>query len=166
MDNTLFNPAHQALPDFLERLKNEYEAFFFYRSASSFCATKGYTRAQKFFDDEAYEELSHAKQIERFLNDWGCEFQIPNVIEGEVFSSLQDVIKKSYDIEVALYKKYNENAKSQITKDMSCYNQFQFFVTIQRESIATFRYLLDKISLIDTRDTAAMQMFEIENFNQ
>ena len=52
----------------LERLNDEFKAYYFYRSATNWCKNVGYFKAAEFFAKESEDELAHAKKIEDYLS--------------------------------------------------------------------------------------------------
>jgi ferritin len=160
----LFNPLHEHMPIFMARLQNEYEAFHFYRNASNWCANMGYTKAAKYFTNEAQSETQHAIKIQDFLNDWGAVYSLPAISTEETFESLADVIYKAYEIEVSLYKAYSANANEIEESERSSYLLFLEFVGIQRESVAEYRTLVDKLALINAEDKFQLFVYEREVF--
>jgi len=161
----LYSPISEKIKGIiLERLANEYEAHFFYRNASNWCENIGYTKAAKFYEKEAQDELEHANMLQVFLNDWGVTYTIPSVSVTPKFNGLPDTIYKSYGIEVALYENYDSNAKEFMGIDSSTYKQLMKMVNIQYKSVAEYRTLVDKLALIVEDDKFQVFMFEKEVF--
>lgn len=158
----MYNPIIPHLDVLNERLKNEYEAHFFYRNAANWCANKGYDKAAAFFAADAATELEHAGKIQKFITDWGNNVTIPNISVSEEFDSLPDIIGKAYDIECALYRAYDTNA-SNLFVDRSFFNLMLEFVDIQRESVAEYRTLVDKLDLVG-EDKTSIFIYENEVF--
>ena len=63
----------------LPRLQDEYNAFYFYRSASNFLQNMGYVFAAEYFAGESTDELSHAKGLEDYLVSWNVTPNLPDI---------------------------------------------------------------------------------------
>lgn len=162
----LFNPIHTLLPVMLKRLQNEYEAAQFYRNASNWCANAGYDKAAAYFAHESESENEHATKIQDFLNDWGCKFIIPNISTVFMCVSLPEIIRKAYEgFEVPLYKAYNDDAGRAFDVDKSAFNLLLEFVEKQRDSVAEYRTLIDKLMLIDESNKLDVYLYEQTAFN-
>jgi ferritin len=160
----LFNPISEQIKSIiLARLANEYEAHLFYRNASNWCENTGFTKAAAYFAKEAADELTHAEKLQKFLNDWGVFFTVPNVTVTPVFIGLYDCINKAYGIEVPLYQNYNQNAGEVFDLDKSTFELFQEMVQIQYSSVAEYRTMIDNMALYGN-DKLAVKMFEDETF--
>ena len=160
----LFNPISDIAPYIIERLANEYEAHYLYANAANWCDNTGYTLAADFFKKEAADELVHAGKLQKFLNNWGVFFTIPSVTVEPKFTSLPDIIKKGYAIEVELYKSYNSDVEQIEKMDKSTYSLLLEMVNIQYDSVAEYRTLIDKLNLIDDTDKFQVFMYEKEVF--
>lgn len=158
----MLNPILPHITALTERLKNEYEAHFFYRNAANWCANKGYDKAAAFFAAEAASELTHADKIQKFITDWGNDVSIPAISVSEDFESLPDIIGKAYDIESALYQAYDKCA-SDLYVDRSYFNLMLEFVGIQRDSVAEYRTMVDKLDLVG-EDKTSIFIYENEVF--
>ena len=162
----LFNPTHPLLPTMLKRLQNEFEASQFYRNASNWCANAGYDKAAAFFAKDAQSEFDHATKLQNFLNDWGCKYTIPSVSTVFMCTSLPEIVRKAYDgFEVPLYKAYNDDAGRAFDIDKSAFNLLLEFVEKQRDSVAEYRTLIDKLMLIDESNKLDVYLYELNAFN-
>lgn len=161
----LFNPIAKFVPQLLERLKNEYEAHANYRNSANYCNITGYTKAQKYFEDEAEDELVHAKMVQDFLTDFNVPFSIPVIDVQDKFESLYDTIVTGYEIEVALYKAYTKMALEAMNADVALFSLLQKMCDIQYKSVAEYRTLLDKSNLVDFGNKLDIFVFESTTFN-
>lgn len=155
----LFRPIDTLIPRYIERLKDEYTAHLFYRNLSNWCDIQGFTKAAAYFASEAQSELEHALTIETQLNDWNIEYKMPFITGDWTFTSLSNGIEQAYGIEAALYAAYNDDAIASFSVDV---NTFQFFVDkveIQRESVAEYLTMIDRLKL-----TTDMLIFESTTF--
>ena len=46
----------------IDRLTDEYDAFYLYRAVSNWCKGVGFFKAAEFYEAESTDELSHAKK--------------------------------------------------------------------------------------------------------
>lgn len=130
------------------RLKDEYNAFYFYRSASNWCKNVGFQKAAAYFKTEAEDELSHAKGIEDFLVDWNITPDLPVATKPETnFAGLISIIDKAYDIEYKLYEAYEEDS-TKILKigDVCVFDFLQKYRHIQTTSVAEYSDMLNILS--------------------
>jgi ferritin len=161
----LFNPIQPLLPVMLKRLQNEYEASQFYRNAANWCANAGYMKAAAYFANEAISEQKHAIKLQSFLNDWGCRFTIPSISTAFMCTSLPEIVRKAYEgFEVPLYKAYNDDAGRAFDIDKSAFTLLLEFVEKQRDSVAEYRTLIDKLMLIDESNKLDVYLYELNAF--
>jgi len=160
----LFNPIDETSQQIvLDRLNDEYTAHFFYSNACNHFENVGYTRLADYCHKEASDELTHALKLQKFLNDWGVFFTIPNPTVTPVFRDPYDFINKAYTLEATLYKNYNANSEQIEDIDKSMYNLFLEMVQIQYDSVAEYRTFIDKSKLYGN-DLLAVKMWEDECF--
>lgn len=142
-----FNPIGTLVPVIIERLQDEYKAHQFYRNLANWCEITGFTKAAGFFAAEADSELTHAMKLQQYLNDWNVQYAMPSVSTTVSVTTLGQCVKDAYDIEVALYEKYQENTMTAMGVDISAFNLLSGMVQIQYEAVAEYRTLIDKLSL-------------------
>lgn len=132
----------------LPRLKDEFNAYYFYRSASNWCKNVGYFKAAAFFAAESTDELTHAKKIEDYITDWNVLPILPTIQAPEItFGGLVDVLEKAYDLEYNLYEAYEETSvKVFKTQDMCTFDFLQPLRKIQTDSVAEYS---DKLNVLD-----------------
>lgn len=146
----------------LPRLKDEFNAYYFYRAASNWCQNVGFFKAAKYFLEESNSELEHAKGIENFLLDWNVIPTLPSIMQPEnAFSGLGDIIEKAYDIEYKLYEDY-ENTSVEIFKtgDICVFDFLQKYRTIQKDSVAEYSNMLNILEGVDVGDKFKMLVLE------
>ena len=132
----------------LPRLKDEFNAAYFYRSASNWCQNVGFFKAAAFFAKESDDELGHAKLIENYIVDWNVTPALPTIEKPQLeFKSIIEILDKAYDIEYALYEEY-EDTSMKIFKigDLCVFDFLQGFRKIQKDSVAEYS---DKLNLLD-----------------
>jgi len=145
------------------RIKNEYEAHFFYRAASNWCKNVGFEKAAEYFAKEAEDELTHAKKLEDYLVDWNVNPELPVIdAQDNSFSGLMDVIEKAYRMEYNLYDDYEDiSVKIFKLNDLCVFDFLQFFRVTQKEAVAEYS---DKINLLDGVDTKSkFELLALEN---
>lgn len=148
------------------RIADEYSAHFFYRSASNWCQDAGYEKAAKFFAKEAQTEASHAVKIERYMVDWNV---LPNVtarFSPPFFTGLDDIISAAYSMEYKLYEEYEDtSAKIFEMKDLCVFDFLQDFRVGQKESVAEYSDMINKLSGVNTMDKFQMLVLEKNLFS-
>jgi ferritin len=149
----------------LPRLKDEYNAFYFYRAASNWCKGVGYFKAAEFFAKESEDELSHAKKIEDYLVDWNVDPELPTVERPQItFGGLIDVIENAYSIEYALYEDYEGTSMEVFKKDLCVFDFLQQFRMLQKQSVAEYSDKLNILEDVDAKDKFNMLLLEEKLF--
>ena len=149
----------------LPRLKDEYNAFYFYRAASNWCQGVGYFKAAEFFAKESEDELGHAKKIEQYLVDWNVDPELPTVERPQImFSGLMEVIENAYTIEYALYEDYEGTSKEMFKKDLCVFDFLQEFRMLQKQSVAEYGDKLNMLEGVDGKDKFKLLLLEKKLF--
>lgn len=138
----------------LPRLQDEFNAAYFYRSASNWCKNVGYFIAAEFFAKESEDEFGHAKKIENYLVDWNVTPALPTIPKPTLeFSSLEQVITMAYDMEYALYEEYEDTSmKIFKTGDLCVFDFLQQYRTGQKDAVAEYS---DKLNMLDGTNTGS-----------
>ena len=113
-----------------------------YRYLASCMQKHGFFGAQKYFMKESDEERGHYTLLADYLNDRGCELEMPELPEIELeFTDLGQALAHAYQMEVDLENKYVEyyGACGLVTQVF-----LQKFLKIQRKSIGEYGDLLAK----------------------
>lgn len=152
------------ISDLNSAIGEEYTAHYFYRAASNWCQGVAYFKAAAFFAAEANAELEHAEKLQKYLVDWNCTPKLPSVKFSGEFSSLIDVVNKSYAIEYSLGTKYMNWASQVFSKHLMTFNFLQGFVDIQNESIAEMSDKLNAAQLVDVNDKLSLLHYEERYF--
>lgn len=150
----------------LERLADEFTAFYFYRAASNWCKNVGFFKAATFFANESDSEMKHAKGIEDYLVDWNIIPALAPIAKPPVeFKGLSDVISKSYEIEYDLYEEY-EDTSMKIFKigDLCVFDFLQEYRKIQKDSVAEYSDMINILDGIDVEDKYKMLRLEEDLF--
>jgi len=150
----------------LPRLKDELTAFHFYKNARNWCANQGYEVASKYFEAEYNDELSHAKVLEDFLNDWNVYFDVPQIDKNPLkFKVLSDIIEQAYKMEYALYEDY-EDTSAKIFKlgDICAFDMLKFHRDVQTKSVAEYATMINKLTGVDVNNKFNMLLLEKKLF--
>jgi ferritin len=110
-----------------DRLRDEYVAHYFYRSATNWCKGIGYIKAAAFFAEEAESELEHAKKLQTFLVDWNIEPSLPSIKPNIQFTDLVDIVNKAYVMEYSLFDSYCKDSHTVFQTDI---NTFDFLTMV------------------------------------
>jgi len=149
----------------LPRLKDEYNAFYFYRAAGNWCQGVGYFKAAEFFLKESEDELGHAKKIEQYLVDWNVDPELPTVERPQItFSGLLEVIERAYEIEYALYEDYEGTSMEVFKKDLCVFDFLQEFRMLQKKSVAEYSDKLNMLEDVDGKDKFKLLLLEEKLF--
>jgi ferritin len=152
----------------LPRLENEWEAAYFYRAASNYCANVGYKFAAKYFEEESKSELEHAKGIEDFLVGWNIIPNLPEIDKPVLkFRGLVDIIEQSYAIEYELDEAY-EKTSMDIFKvpDLSVFDFLQTYRKIQTDSVREYSDMLNELALFDSTNKFQLLLWEERQFEK
>lgn len=134
-----------------ERLKDEFNAYYLYRSATNWCRNIGYMKAADYFAKESEDELSHAKKIEDFLVQWNVTPELPLIQKPELtFKDLVEIIEKAYKTEYDLYEKY-EDTSAKIIKigDICVFDFLLFFRSVQTQSVAEYSDMINILTGVE-----------------
>lgn len=147
-----------------KRIGDEYYAHYFYRCAANWCRTKAYKKACQYFEKEAHNELEHSEKLQKYLADWDCVAQIPQVATNHIFADLADIINKAYKMEYGLLTSYLEDSKVIMDLDLSTFDFLQFYRTTQNDSVIEYSDLLNALKLINPGNAFELYYFEQTNF--
>lgn len=150
------------------RMKDEFNAFYFYRSATNWCQNVGYFKASEFFREESNDELTHAKKLEDYLVDWNITPDLPAILKPDLeFKNLGEVIEEAYKMEYALYEAYEE-VSSKIFKigDLCVFDFLQFFRTTQKDAVAAYSDMINLLDGVNLNSKFEMLMVEKKLFEK
>lgn len=151
----------------LERLKNEFDAFYFYRNASNWCKDRGFMIASDFFAKESEDELKHAKGLENYIVDWNVVPTLPDIDSPIDFNSLPDIIEKAYNIEYKLYEDYEETSMNVFEMgDLCVFDLLQQYRTIQKQSVVEYSDMMNKLDGVDLNSKFELLMLEENLFGK
>jgi ferritin len=143
-----------------DRIKDEYIAHYYYRAAANWCQDKNYKKAAEFFNNEADDELTHAKGIQEYMTDFNIIPEIPQAPTSHSFDTLVDIIYGAYRIELALMKEYNKNSQELFTSDITTFDFLKKYRKFQKDAVVEYNDLINAIDLIDKTDKFQILYFE------
>lgn len=152
----------QIVSELLPRLKDEFNAYYFYRSASNWCRSVGYFKAADYFAKESADELEHAKKLENYLVDWNVIPELPTIDAPVLnFNSYVDIVEQAYQIEYSLYLAYELASNYALdNKDTSAFNFLQFYVDTQVSSVAEYSDKLNTLEGVNPMDKFNLLLLE------
>jgi len=159
-DGELYKLPSKTIKILTDRLKDEYAAHYFYRAATNWCKDKNYKKAAEFFNNEADDELTHAKKIQEYMTDFNIIPEIPQAPIGHKFNGLIDIIHGAYKMELALMKAYNENSKDLFSDDITTFDFLTELREIQKGAVVEYNDLINGSELVDTNDKFQVLYFE------
>jgi ferritin len=131
-----------------QAVEHELYASNFYKYAASCCQKYGLFGAQKFFEAESADELTHYYKLRDFFNDRGDEADMPQV-DGVDFKEgidLMGILDAAYELEKDLGEFYNDFYFA--TKDATVHARIQKFVKIQTKAVGEYGDLISRLSLV------------------
>mgnify|MGYP000911332181 CR=1 FL=1 len=150
----------------LKRLKDEFTAFYFYRSAANWCRNVGFMKAADYFENESKDELEHAKKLEDFMVTWNVSVSLPLIKEPKAeFNSLYEIINNAYDIEYELYENYEQDSVA-IFKigDICTFDLLKFFREVQTKSVGEYSDMINMLEGVNTNSKFEMLTLEKKLF--
>ena len=131
-----------------QAVEHELYASNFYKYAASCCQKYGLFGAQKFFEKESADELTHYYKLRDFFNDRGDEADMPQVdaVDFKEGIDLMGILDAAYELEKDLGEFYNEFYFA--TKDATVHTRIQKFVKIQTKAVGEYGDLIARLSLV------------------
>ena len=131
-----------------QAVEHELFASNFYKYAASCSQRQGLFGAQKFFEAESADELTHYYKLRDFFNDRGDEANMPQIdaVEFKEGIDLMGILDAAYELEKDLGEFYNDLYFS--TKDATVQVQLHDFVEFQTKAIGEYGDLLARLSLV------------------
>jgi ferritin len=159
-DGKLYKLNSKTIKILTDRIKDEYTAHYFYRAATNWCRDKNYKKAAEFFNNEADDELTHAKKLQEYMTDFNIIPVIPQAPIDHKFDGLIEIIYGAYKMELALMKAYNEDSKDLFSDDITTFDFLGEFRDIQKGAVVEYNDLINGSELIDTKDKFQVLYFE------
>lgn len=143
------------------RIGDEYKAMYHYRAASNWCKDNGFMIAAAYFDKESKEELEHAEGLQMYLVDWNVIPALNEIDAAPKFTTIDEIISKSYSLEYDLYEQYEETSMAIFELPDPCTFDFlQKYRNIQTESVAKYA---DMLNIIEGVEPSKINMLLIEH---
>lgn len=162
---TTKNPfATKAVIDILNlRIKQEEQSSRLYHTMSMWLNDNGYLGASKQWQKDADGEMEHAGWAKEYLLDMGIQPTIPALEQPQQsFEGLPDIIKKSYEHEVAVTNQCNELANQALKSgDNLLYQLANKYLQEQQEELGKLQNLLDKLEAFG-EDKIALRLLDNE----
>ena len=152
--------SEQVIDLLIQRIKDEYTAHYFYRSAANWCRNANYKKAAQFFDGESSSELEHAKKLQEYLDDWNVMPVIEKTETNFEFDNLVDIINNAYQMELGLMKAYNQSSSQIFTNDLTTFDFLQEYRELQKSAVIEYSDLLNALLLVDYNDKFQLLYFE------
>jgi ferritin len=156
----LYKLSQETVTELTDRLKDEYTAHYFYRNAANWCADANYKKAAAFFVTEADTELVHAKGLQDYMTGFNIIPVIPAAETTKQFTSLPQIIREAYGIELDLMKKYNMSSAKLFGSDLTTFDFLQGYREIQKESVVEYNDLINGLALVNEDNKLDVLYFE------
>ena len=153
---------NQSVSLLLSAIKEEFSAFYFYRSCQNWCANVGFKLFAAYFEKESIAELQHVKDLEQYLVDWNIDVALPQIDAPESkFLNLVDIIEKAYDKEFKLLTLYTDTANNCLQRnDQATYKVLQAKIQTQVDSVKEYSDMLNMLQGVDIRDKFQLLLLE------
>jgi ferritin len=152
--------SEESIAILTDRIKDEYSAHYFYRSAANWCKNVNYKKAAEFFESEANSELDHAKKLQEYMDDWNVKPVIQSTETNHDFTNLVDIINGAYKMEYGLLQAYNQSSSSLFVSDLTTFDFLTDFRDLQKQAVIEYSDLLNALNLVDYNDKFQILYFE------
>ena len=142
------------------RLKDEYDAHYFYRAAANWCNDVNYKKAAAYFENEASDELIHAQKIQDYMTGFNIIPQIPATNPKHNFKNLINIVNDAYTMELNLMKAYNKVSHVIFGEDITTFDFLTELREIQKNSVIEYNDLINASNLVDKEDKFQILYFE------
>jgi ferritin len=156
----LYKLSDKTVSILTNRIKSEYEAHYYYRAATNWCRDMNYKKAAAFFENEANDELEHAKTLQEYMTDFNILPTIPAANTKHSFSNLIDIINGAYKMELELMNGYNKDSHDLFSSDITTFDVLTKFRKIQKGAVIEYNDLINASDLIDKTDKFQVLYFE------
>ena len=141
-------------------LMEEYKAYWHYTSLWAQAKNMGFELAAKFFKEEANAEMGHADMIKDYIVDWNGTPAIPPTNTKTTAKGLPEMVSSSYNIEYALYEKYEEDSSKILDiGDLCVFDFLGNFRKIQKDSVTEYS---DMLNILEGVEPTKINMLLIE----
>ncbi len=156
----LYKLSQETISELTDRIKDEYTAHYFYVNASNWCRDMNYKKATAFFEAEAVTELEHAKGVQDYMTDFNIIPVMPSTETKRTFTSLPQIIREAYKLELDLMMKYNETSSKLFASDLTTFDFLQTYRVGQKESVVEYNDLINALDLVNENDKFQVLYFE------
>lgn len=156
----LYKLAQGTISELTDRIKDEYTAHYFYVNAANWCRDMNYKKATAFFEAEAITELEHAKGVQDYMTDFNIIPVIPVAETKRSFTSLPQIIREAYKLELDLMMKYNQTSSKLFSNDLTTFDFLQTYRIGQKESVVEYNDLINALDLINEDNKFEVLYFE------
>ena len=156
----LYKLSAKTIKILTDRLKDEYTAHYYYRSASNWCQDMNYKKAAEFFKNEAADELTHAQKLQEYMTDFNIQPEIPQAPTKHSFNNLIDIVNGAYEMELGLMKSYNKDSQDVFTTDITTFDFLTEFREIQKGAVVEYNDLINATNLVNKKDKFQVLYFE------
>jgi ferritin len=119
-----------------------------------------YKKATAFFEAEAVTELEHAKGVQDYMTDFNIIPVMPSTETKRTFTSLPQIIREAYKLELDLMMKYNETSSKLFASDLTTFDFLQTYRVGQKESVVEYNDLINALDLVNENDKFQVLYFE------
>lgn len=146
------------------RIQQEQYSSKVYESMALWLANESYINCAKVWKKFAEEELEHAELAKEYLLSFNVMPELMKIEEPpNAFTSLEDIIQKTFDHEVTVTEQINSLAnKAMDLRDWSLFNLSQVYTKIQIAEMDEVYNLLDIVKL--SSDKLILDKYIGENF--
>lgn len=156
----LYKLSQETVSELTDRIKDEYTAHYFYVNAANWCRDMNYKKATAFFEAEAVTELEHAKGVEDYMTDFNIIPVMPSAETKRTFTSLPQIVREAYKLELDLMMKYNATSAKLFSSDLTTFDFLQTYRVGQKESVVEYNDLINALDLLDENDKFQVLYFE------
>lgn len=133
---------------FEKSLESELYASNLYRHVANQMQRLGYFGAQKYFEKESAEELTHYDKLRDYINDMGDVAPVPAVPKmSDKVETLMDALELAYEFELDLmrqYQKFYEEAEDKYGDCVTASFLIEF-MQIQRVSVGEYGDFISRL---------------------
>ena len=158
------NPFAKNCVDILNyRIEQEELSARLYEAMSLWLNDKGYTGAAKAWAKDAEGEWEHSQWAKDFLLDMGVNPKLSALsAPSQEFSGLPDIIRKSFEHEVAVTQQCNELANyAYLNGNHLLYQLAVKYMTEQQEEMGKVQTYMDKLAALGESEVA-LKLFDTE----
>ena len=131
------------------RIADERYAHSFYTAASEWCKKANLYKAANFLLAESEAELEHEKMVSNYVTKCNADPMIPEKTANFSFSSLGDIVHKSFNMELQMFNSYITDSYDVFQRDIKTFEFLTQLRTIQIDSVMKFSDILHGLRMTD-----------------